>query len=64
VRHFASRPEEDTMRRLSAAIVFVMVSTVVSLASAHEEIRIGFLAPLTGALAKSGQDTVRRPELF
>jgi hypothetical protein len=64
VRHFASRPEEDTMRRLSAAIVFVMVSTVVSLASAHEEIRIGFLAPPPGALPKSGQDTVRRPELF
>ena len=52
------------MRRLTAAAVFVLVSTVVSLASAQEEIRIGFLAPLTGALAKSGQDTVRGHELF
>ena len=52
------------MRRLTAAVVFALVSTVVSLASAQEEIRIGFLAPLTGALAKSGQDTVRGHELF
>ena len=52
------------MRRLTAAAVFALVSTVVSLASAQEEIRIGFLAPLTGALAKSGQDTVRGHELF
>ena len=52
------------MRRLTAAVVFAIVSAVVSLASAQEEIRIGFLAPLTGALAKSGQDTVRGHELF
>jgi branched-chain amino acid transport system substrate-binding protein len=52
------------MRGLVVAVGFGIVVVTSPLASAQEEIRIGFLAPLTGALAKSGQDTVRGHELY
>jgi branched-chain amino acid transport system substrate-binding protein len=55
------------MRRLTSAAALAAAAAVTALAAptaAQEEIRIGFLAPLTGALAKSGQDTVRGHELF
>jgi branched-chain amino acid transport system substrate-binding protein len=48
-------------RRLAALAAVLATAT---LAHAQEEIRIGVLAPLTGPLAKSGQDTVRGHELF
>jgi branched-chain amino acid transport system substrate-binding protein len=50
------------MRRLIASLVLAIAMSAP--AAAQEEIRIGFLAPLTGGLAKSGQDTVRGHELF
>jgi branched-chain amino acid transport system substrate-binding protein len=46
------------------SILAVSILAGVPVVQAAEEIRIGFLAPLTGALAKSGQDTVRGHELF
>ena len=52
------------MRLLAATVGLAIVTAVVLPAGAQEEIRIGFLAPLTGPLAKSGQDTVRGHELF
>lgn len=51
------------MPRLTALVILAVLAIAVP-ALAQEEIRIGFLAPLTGALAKSGQDTVRGHELF
>lgn len=52
------------MKRLIALVVLSILAAVAPPALAQEEIRIGFLAPLTGGLAKSGQDTVRGHELF
>lgn len=52
------------MRLLVLLVSVGVLALSLSLAQAAEEIRIGFLAPLTGALAKSGQDTVRGHELF
>jgi branched-chain amino acid transport system substrate-binding protein len=52
------------MNRLVAVAVLAAAILWPPAAQAQEEIRIGFLAPLTGALAKSGQDTVRGHELY
>jgi branched-chain amino acid transport system substrate-binding protein len=52
---------------MNALVLVILIATLALGAppvQAAEEIRIGFLAPLTGALAKSGQDTVRGHELF
>jgi branched-chain amino acid transport system substrate-binding protein len=52
------------MNPLVPIVVLALVAMAAAPSAAQEEIRIGFLAPLTGALAKSGQDTVRGHELY
>src|SRR2546422_6149997 len=56
--------EGTSMRRLTAVTIAAITMLVASPAFAQGPIKIGFLAPLSGAIAQAGKDMYSGCELF